>query len=1044
MKQPLRFARHLRLIVVAYLMFTSDFTVVAQQTPSALTGRKTISGIVLDIETDQPIVGAQVWLKDTTIGSTTNSSGRFEISFQGNYTVLNVSFLGYETREIVFTPGNEITIKLSSSSTTVDEVVVVGYGVQKKASVVGAISTISVNDIKAPVAKISNNLAGQLAGVVSVQRSGEPGVGSTFWIRGINTFGSAKTPLILVDGIERDMDLVNVDDIKEMSILKDASATAIYGVRGANGVVMITTRDGVVGKPKVSLSFEAGMLSPTKIPEMLNSVQFAKMYNEAYGSKYFSDEAVERYRTGSDRDLYPNVNWLDELYKKHSYNEKINLSISGGGSIAKYYISGSFYNENGLFAVDNMKNYDTSLYYQRYNFRSNVDVQVFRHTKVNINLGTSFERKNEPGGDTGNIWKYSLSTAPNAFPLYYSDGTLAGPGNNVINPYVELTQRGYREKFWNTATSTVNLQQDFGDWITPGLTANIKVAFDAQNYQHLARIKQPTQYLATGRDDDDNLIFGAPTVVGQENLSFSESASGTRSFYFEAVLNYARTFGKHTVGALFLYQQSQKNITSSVETNSEKALPYRHQGIAGRITYNFDNRYFIEGNFGYNGSENFAPEKRFGFFPSGSIGYVISEEAFMKKQKVVDYLKLRASIGLVGNDNISDNRFLYLSNSWLVDQLPSEKDYWNAYKNGYNFGFNNGNMIKGAIESRIGNPNVSWETALKQNYGIDVNFLNNRLKVSADIFFEDRKDILIKRQTIPITTNLTSDNLPVVNMGRVKNHGYEIDLKWEDVIKGKLHYYINANVSYNRNKIIFQDEVEPNEPYQWRTGQPVGTIFGYVADGFYNDSDFENGKLKEGLPKPTMDVSPGDVKYTDLNGDGLITDDDQRAIGNPTRPAYTWGLNYGADYKGFFFSMNWTAATERSLVLDYFFRKPFGNNANNALMQFHADNRWTPATAETATVPRFATKSMDYNSYTSSLWVKNGNFLKLKTLTIGYNFKERKALKKLGISQLGIKFSGYNLLTFDSFKIMDPECTPGLTDSYPIIKIYNIGINLTF
>ncbi len=299
MKQPLRFARHLRLIVVAYLMFTSDFTVVAQQTPSALTGRKTISGIVLDIETDQPIVGAQVWLKDTTIGSTTNSSGRFEISFQGNYTVLNVSFLGYETREIVFTPGNEITIKLSSSSTTVDEVVVVGYGVQKKASVVGAISTISVNDIKAPVAKISNNLAGQLAGVVSVQRSGEPGVGSTFWIRGINTFGSAKTPLILVDGIERDMDLVNVDDIKEMSILKDASATAIYGVRGANGVVMITTRDGVVGKPKVSLSFEAGMLSPTKIPEMLNSVQFAKMYNEAYGSKYFSDEAVERYRTES-------------------------------------------------------------------------------------------------------------------------------------------------------------------------------------------------------------------------------------------------------------------------------------------------------------------------------------------------------------------------------------------------------------------------------------------------------------------------------------------------------------------------------------------------------------------------------------------------------------------------------------------------------------------------------------------------------------------------------------------------------------------------
>lgn len=397
MKQLLRLVGHLRLHVAACLLACLSALAAeaqpAQSSPASQSGRKTVSGVVLDAETGQPVVGAQVWLKDTTIGSVTDSSGRFEIAYSGNYSVLNVSFLGYETREVVFSPGAAVTVKLTSSSTSVDEVVVVGYGVQKKASVVGAIGTVSVTDIKAPVAKISNNLAGQLAGVVSIQRSGEPGVGSTFWIRGINTFGAAKTPLILVDGVERDMDLVNVEDIKEMSILKDASATAIYGVRGANGVVMITTRDGSIGKPKVSLSFEAGMLSPVKVPEMLNSVQFARMYNEAYGGKFFSDEAIERYRNGSDPDLYPNVDWLGQLYKNHSWNEKVNLSVSGGGSIAKYYISGSIYNENGLFAVDNMKNYDTSLYYQRYNFRSNVDVQVFPHTKLNINLGTSLNAR---------------------------------------------------------------------------------------------------------------------------------------------------------------------------------------------------------------------------------------------------------------------------------------------------------------------------------------------------------------------------------------------------------------------------------------------------------------------------------------------------------------------------------------------------------------------------------------------------------------------------------------------------------------------------
>ena len=1025
MKQPLRFARHLRLIVVAYLMFTSDFTVVAQQTPSALTGRKTISGIVLDIETDQPIVGAQVWLKDTTIGSTTNSSGRFEISFQGNYTVLNVSFLGYETREIVFTPGNEITIKLSSSSTTVDEVVVVGYGVQKKASVVGAISTISVNDIKAPVAKISNNLAGQLAGVVSVQRSGEPGVGSTFWIRGINTFGSAKTPLILVDGIERDMDLVNVDDIKEMSILKDASATAIYGVRGANGVVMITTRDGVVGKPKVSLSFEAGMLSPTKIPEMLNSVQFAKMYNEAYGSKYFSDEAVERYRTGSDRDLYPNVNWLDELYKKHSYNEKINLSISGGGSIAKYYISGSFYNENGLFAVDNMKNYDTSLYYQRYNFRSNVDVQVFRHTKVNINLGTSFERKNEPGGDTGNIWKYSLSTAPNAFPLYYSDGTLAGPGNNVINPYVELTQRGYREKFWNTATSTVNLQQDFGDWITPGLTANIKVAFDAQNYQHLARIKQPTQYLATGRDDDDNLIFGAPTVVGQENLSFSESASGTRSFYFEAVLNYARTFGKHTVGALFLYQQSQKNITSSVETNSEKARPYRHQGIAGRITYNFDNRYFIEGNFGYNGSENFSPKHRFGFFPAGAIGWVLSEEKFFAPLRdVFDLVKFKASYGIVGNDQIGGNRrFIY---NETVDT------------NGGSYQFGTGNTTYTGL--RLGNwanASVGWEKAYKLNVGAEVS-LFGKLRVQADYFRERREGIFLQASSNPRISGLST--APWINAGKMKNHGVDASLEYHQRV-GIVELTVRGNFTYAHNTILDNDQPRWAEPYLNKIGQSNWQEYGLVAAGLFSSQE----EIDAWPVQSWGEVHPGDIKYLDLNGDGIVSPDDRKPIGYPNVPEITYGFGASVKWKGFDLSVFFQGVGNVNFFANNTYTQPFTANSVSLSNVFTdlIGNYWSENNPDAnAKYPRLTTSANPNNSQQSTFWMVNGRYMRLKNAEIGYSLP-KKVVNKLRIDGLRVYISGMNLLTFSDFKLWDPDLQTGAAN-YPNNRVYNIGVSLIF
>lgn len=1035
-------------------------------TTSFVFAQVTVTGNVRDERGDE-VIGATVLLIGSQHGVITDVDGNFKLNVPNAKTaVLQISYVGYETQKIALKGKTKISVTLAEVANALNEVMVVAYGTQKKETLTGAISSVKTDGLlRSPNASIASSLAGQVTGLSSVSTSGQPGKEDpSIYIRGVGSLTEgASSPLILVDGVERSFFQMDPNEIESVTVLKDASATAVFGVRGANGVILVTTRRGQEGKATISITSSVGVQQPTRILKMADSYTYATLFNEMNDndgkSKHtFDDYALERFRLGDDPIMYPNMNWRKYIMKNSSIQTQHNLNISGGTDRVRYFISMGFLWQDGLFRQFKELDYNNNYSYTRYNYRGNLDLDITKSTLLKVGLGGIVGITHEPNDQD---YPYGLFSLINMAQPFNSPGIIDGklvltdPGkydgvlmdNNALGRYYG---QGYDQATSNTMNMDLQLTQKL-DFITKGLSVEVKGAYNTYyvfKQKRYGSVETYTPYYQSALESpglDINDPSYNKTIVyrvsGQnKRLSYSEDNNTRgRDWYFEASLRYNRKFGGHNVGGLLLYNQSKKYYP---KTFTE--VPTAYVGLVGRLTYDYKSRYVGEFNFGYNGSENFAPEKRFGFFPSGSIGYVISEEAFMKKQKVVDYLKLRASIGLVGNDNISDNRFLYLSNSWLVDQLPSEKDYWNAYKNGYNFGFNNGNMIKGAIESRIGNPNVSWETALKQNYGIDVNFLNNRLKVSAHIFFEDRKDILIKRQTIPITTNLTSDNLPVVNMGRVKNHGYEIDLKWEDVIKGKLHYYINANVSYNRNKIIFQDEVEPNEPYQWRTGQPVGTIFGYVADGFYNDSDFENGKLKEGLPKPTMDVSPGDVKYTDLNGDGLITDDDQRAIGNPTRPAYTWGLNYGADYKGFFFSMNWTAATERSLVLDYFFRKPFGNNANNALMQFHADNRWTPATAETATVPRFATKSMDYNSYTSSLWVKNGNFLKLKTLTIGYNFKERKALKKLGISQLGIKFSGYNLLTFDSFKIMDPECTPGLTDSYPIIKIYNIGINLTF
>ncbi len=988
-----------------------------------------IAGRVIDAETKEPIIGATVWVKDSALGTNTNVDGAFDYTFTGHYGYIAVSYIGYQTQEFPVTNLPKV-IELSAGN-ELDEVVVVGYGTQKKASVVGSIASVSVNDIRMPTAKISNNLAGQLAGVISVQRSGEPGASSTFWIRGISTFGSSTTPLVLVDGIERDLDLVDIEDIKDFSILKDAAATAIYGVRGANGVILITTREGIVGKPQINIRFEAGMVQPTKVPDMLDAVQFAELWNAAAGSEVYTPEVIQKYRDGSDPDLYPNVDWVDYLYKDLSFNERVNVNVTGGGSTAKYYISGGFYNEDGLFARDNMKEYNTSVFYRKFNFRSNVEVQLHKYTKLNVNLATTFERKNEPGtaasnsGGTG-IWNYAIKSAPNVFPAVYSNGLLPGPGaNNGENPYVLLTQTGYREKFYNTAQSLFSLTQDLGDWVTKGLTVTVKGSFDAKNYNHLARTKTPPQYMASGRDEFGDLIL-QQTVVGTDNLTYAESHSGYRSVYLEASVNWARSFGKHDLSALFLYQQSQRNDVGIDKSEPELALPYRHQGIAGRITYSYDNRYFIEGNFGYNGSENFSPGKRFGFFPSVAAGYVISNEKFFEPVRgVIDLLKIKASYGIVGNDKIGtgDNvrRFIY---NGTVNSGSS-----------YYFG----TRPHSSSSIQMGdwpNPNVGWEEAHKLNVGIDLS-LFSKLKISADYFKEKREGIFLQRQSIPVYVGLSTQ--PWVNIGKMRNSGVDASLEYHQTIGQDLHLTVRGNFTYARNMIVDQDQPDYKYLYMNRTGQARYQTFGLVAAGLFRDqADID------AWPKQSFgDVEPGDIKYLDLNGDGVVDSYDVKPIGYTSIPEIVYGFGFSLQWKAFDFSaffqgvghVSFSTLTDQTL----------GFNARNSreanLFSDVYDNYWTPERLD-AKYPRLYIGTNNNNNQTSTFWMANGRYMRLKNLEIGYTLPKRIS-QKMAMQNMRVYLSGVNLFTFSPFKLWDPDLQTGATN-YPNNRIINIGLTIGF
>ncbi len=1033
-------------------IWTTCLALLVLSLPGAFAQNKmTVTGIVTD-ELGEPMIGAGVLVKNTVTGVITGLDGEYSITIDaaGGGGILVFSTLGYDDQEVPVNGRTEINVQMQPQSTSLDEVVVVGYGVQKRESVVGAISTVDASTLKVPSAQLSTGLAGQLSGVVSMNRSGEPGKASSadFYIRGVSSFQGTVTPLVLVDGIERDIDLVDTDDIESFSILKDASASAVYGVRGANGVIIITTKKGQEGRPKINFRSETGITSPTQLPRFVNASTFAEMANEAYYGAYgtypYDEEALAHYANGDDPDLYPDVDWMKALYKNVASNQRFNVSINGGTEVVKYFISGSYFTESSIFRNSKDYAYNSSIKYDKFNFRANVDINITPSTVFSVNMANIYETRFAPGTETSQIWYRAFRTSPNAFPVTYSDGTLSAPSvSGEQNPYNLLVHSGYREQFWNSAQSLIGLKQDFGAIWDPlqGLTASIKFSWDATGSQTQIRSKTPRQFHATRRDEDGNLVFGNPIYEGSETLSFSSSAYSYLVTYMEGSLNYSRLFGKHRVGAMFLYNHKIRRNTAGY--NSTNSIPYKNQGIAGRITYAFKDRYFAEFNMGYNGSENFAPGHRFGFFPAVSAGWLMSEEPWWDPVKnYVNMVKWKASYGKVGNDQISGTRWLYLStiiggNSYVVG------------KEGTDGG-------SGIVTGRPENLNFSWEEETKLNVGVEFE-LFRELRVQTDFFRSRRTGILMQRSGLPAYAGLqNSSKLPYVNVGETLNSGIDISADWHKQV-GEWFFTAKGNFTYNRNKLVNNDEPDWEYKYQNRIGKPYGVggaqPWGLLATGlFQSEEEIANS------PVQTFgEYRVGDIKYQDINGDGVIDANDQIYLGYTTLPEITYGFGATASYKGFDVNVFFQGVGNVNFFISgNSMRQVFAATDTfemSALQQDRYDRGWTVKKYEAgidqsdALYPRLSwsgTAGYHNNTQTSSWWQRNGAFLRLKNAEIGYTFP-KKLLARTGFIQgVRVYVSGTNLLTFSDFKLWDVETGSGDGSTYPNNRVVSFGININF
>lgn len=994
-----------------------------------------ITGKITD-ENGEPLIGVNIQEEGTTNGVVSDINGDYTIyNITGESSVLIFSYIGYTSRKITVGNQRNLNVRMNPDTQNLEEVVVVGFGSQKRESVIGAISTVKPSTFQVSQSRsISNNLAGQIAGIIAVQRSGEPGYDtSEFWIRGINTFGANATPLVLVDGVERSLNDISPEEIESFSVLKDATATAVYGVRGANGVILIQTKKGQVGKTRISVKFDHGISAPTQLPEFVDGAKYmevvnaARLLSNAEGQGY-SAEDIEKTRTGADPDLFPNMNWLDAVTRSYAPNNRVSLDVNGGSELLRYSLILSYYGEEGIIKTDKSTDYDSQLKLQRYNVRSNVDINLTSSTLLNVSIGGYIKNRNAPGVGINDILKAAFVVTPIIYPAKYSNGQLANRTSGD-NPWAMATQHGFKKRYESSIQSTMSVQQDIGKLYSPleGLKFKALFSFDAWNWSDINRTKYPTYYSAYGRDENGNLLTSILNE-GDAFLGFSKGAGGNRAMYIETQLNYNHRFGDHLVDALVLY--NMRDYVDSDANSGIQSLPYRNQGISGRLSYSYVDRYFIEGNFGYNGSENFREGYRFGFFPSLAMGWMVTNEPFMKNvTSVLSKLKIRGSWGLVGNDQLGGRRFAYLS---TINNGT-----------GYKWGYTGSYGMSGKQEGEFGIPDLTWETSEKINLGMEIG-LFDWLNMQVDVFKENRRDIFMQRKTIP---EIAGYNIaPWANFGKVTNKGIEFNIEANHKVNKNFFISARGNFTFARNKVLEYDEPEGLKgTTRAQTGQPLKQHYGLIADGLYTRDDFIDGKLITGLPVPTFgDINPGDIKYVDINGDGKIDAFDRCPIGKPYVPEIVYGFGVNLKYKNVDFGVFFQGTGNFTNMLKGSNLIPGSGGGGLGNIYSNVDDRWTEENPDQNVFwPRLSFYDSENNKQESTWWLKNASYLRLKNLEIGYTLP-RSFQRKIAMRNARIYARGSNLLTWAPFDMWDPEIGSNNGLNYPTLRVISLGIEVTF
>ena len=1063
---------------------------------------KAIKGNIVD-ENGEPVIGATIMVVggSTPQGTVSDFDGNFKINAKPGQK-LKITYIGYDDMIVAAKDGMQVKLKVAAG-VELQGIEVVAYGVQKKVTVTGAISSVKSEDlVRTSVGSVNNVLGGQLSGVTTVQYSGEPGSDAAeIFVRGKATWGDSA-PLIQVDGVERSMADIDPNEIESVTVLKDASATAVFGVRGANGVVLITTKRGAEGKAKISVSTSWTALSPTKMVEQASSYEYANFYNQmsyndylqranvavangTYGSvdaymaenafaPSFSDAIIQKFKDGSDPIRFPNTRWADYIMKDITLQQQHNLNISGGTDRVKYFISAGYYSQDGLFKEFD-RGYNYGYQYQRFNYRGNLDLKATKTTTLSFNVAGNVNDADKPytgqgsGGMIKNIYYATPFSSPGIVDgkmVYcttdYTDGLnlpfLGGSGMAYYG-------NGFMQTNVNKLQMDLVLDQKL-DFITKGLSAKIKGSYNSaftvnkQGNCGVATYNPLVQY-----DEAGKVILnpdGTPYIVYRQNgndtdPSYGYSQGKSRDWYLEGSVNYSRTFGKHTVNGLLLYNQSKQYYYSR---DSYPDVPRSYVGLVGRVTYDYANKYLAEFNVGYNGSENFAPGRRFGTFPAGSIGWIASEEKFWKPiSKVVSFFKLRASWGLVGNDKTIDAiRFMYLADPYITGSYGLITNCLSNSLDTYGYLFGNAQSgtvsgtsgIAGAYESAKNNPDISWEKAFKQDYGFDINFFDDKIRATFDYYREHRTDILVRDFTVPSTIGFT---MPYTNAGETKSWGWEVSLSYNDKIGKDFRFWSKLNLSYNQNEIIEMKETPQKNEYMLSRGHRIGARSMYQFWKYY-EGEQTKAEYEQtfGTPFPTQlvaNLQPGDCVYVDLDQDGKIDQNDMtRDNGFTDDPEYMAGLTFGFSWKRLTFNAQFTGAWNVSRYITDVFRQPFfcsSNTTQGGLLSYHVNDTWTPGSNEdpNALYPRATWSNAVQNYAGSDLWEKDAKYLRLKTISLSYDFINP-AFKKIGMTKCEVTLSGYNLFTLTPYEWGDPETRASNSPSYPLQRTYTVSLNVGF